>query len=115
MTILTWIGLAMLLQTVQVISQSSKLLFKPELDPASWPFLWDQNTLYDSERSYDMNLRRIKRSSLVLNSQSQTVDTCQAKVEVITPYYATSAKGKLRKVVNSELMQQAVQVEICSR
>lgn len=47
--------------------------------------------------------------------QAQLTDACPSKVELITPYYATNSKGKLRTLVHSELMQQAIQVETCQR
>lgn len=64
--------------------------------------------------------RRLKRStsssnnnSNNLNNQNKFIDACQSKMEVLTPYYATNSKGQLRTIVNSELMQQAIQVETC--
>lgn len=44
---------------------------------------------------------------------SQVQDACPSRMEIITPFYATNAKGKLRTLVHSELMQQAIQVETC--
>lgn len=63
-------------------------------------------------------LTRRKRSAAIMNQVSNSqkyVDACQSKMEVLTPYYATNSKGKLRTIVNSELMQQAIQVETCVR
>lgn len=48
-------------------------------------------------------------------SQTSLMDACPSKVELITPYYATNSRGKLRTLVHSELMQQAIQVETCLR
>lgn len=87
------------------------------------PLVWNPNSLYDSNLDASNGLekslissRRFKRS--VSSSQSQPisfVDACQSRVEVITPFHATNSKGKLRTVVNSELMQQAIQIETCLR
>lgn len=85
------------------------------------PLVWDSNTLYDSNKESNivhLSVTRKKRSPSSASSQQnsqQVVDACQSKMEVITPYYATNSKGKLRTIVNSELMQQAIQVENCIR
>lgn len=69
------------------------------------------------ESSQVISLSSRQRRSINPNSQTQTqmVDSCQSKMEIITPYYATNSKGKLRTILNSELMQQAIQVETCAR
>uniref|UniRef100_A0A6G1SAN3 Spaetzle domain-containing protein n=1 Tax=Aceria tosichella TaxID=561515 RepID=A0A6G1SAN3_9ACAR len=68
--------------------------------------------VFNTESLYKAHHHRLKRSS---PSESQKfVDACQSRMEVLTPYYATNSKGKLRTIVNSELMQQAIQVETCS-
>ncbi|KAG9511327.1 Frequenin-1 [Fragariocoptes setiger] len=41
------------------------------------------------------------------------VDSCESILEVVTPYWATNSAGKIRAVVNSQHMQQAIQQEIC--
>lgn len=90
------------------------------------PLVLDPNTLYDRTRvaasgNMIQPATRFKRStsngkSLPTQEANQiVVDACQAKVELLTPYYATNSKGKLRTVVNSALMQQAIQVETCVR
>lgn len=81
------------------------------------PIVWNTNSLYKLNKnpnSVSLTNRR-KRSTNSQNQQSQFVDACQSKMEILTPYYATNSKGKLRTVVNSELMQQAIQVETCIR
>lgn len=89
------------------------------------PLVLNLNTLYEKNRLAVTN--RFKRSTAATVAQTTTanqqqplaaqqlVDACQSKVEVITPYSATNSKGKLRSVVNSALMQQAIQVETCVR
>lgn len=91
------------------------------------PIILNTNTLYDHnlasggiEKFYNFNVKRFKRSNnepqtMLPSSIGNFVDACQSKLEVITPFYATNSKGKLRTVVNSELMQQAIQIETCSR
>lgn len=88
------------------------------------PLVWNSNSLYDSSlasASYQSSghTKRVRRSPTgseqVHPALPALVDACQSKLEVITPLYATNAKGKLRTVVNSELMQQAIQVETCLR
>lgn len=69
------------------------------------PIVFNTNSLYKSHG-------RLKRSP---TKNQRFVDACQSKMEVLTPYYATNSKGKLRTIVNSELMQQAIQVETCVR
>lgn len=114
--VLTCITLIILIRSVLAdFPDLSTDLLKDQRTSSDWRFLWDQGSLYSSERSFDQLHRRTKRSNVPPSSSSQVVDACQSKVEVITPYYATNAKGNLRKIVNSELMQQAVQVETCSR
>lgn len=77
------------------------------------PVVWDPNSLYKKVDTHQM-VRR-KRSTSSDHREQQVVDACQSKVEILTPYYANNSKGKLRTIVNSELMQQAVQVETCVR
>lgn len=83
--------------------------------------VWDINSLYKNQATIYNSRVRNKRSltnsklSSSLQNQNQVVDSCQSKMEILTPYYATNSKGKLRTVVNSELMQQAIQVETCIR
>lgn len=82
------------------------------------PVVWDTNSLYktrDEQQSHRSHTGRWKRSTLGSTGQQQLVDACESKMEVLTPYYATNSQGKLRTVINSELMQQAIQVETCSR
>lgn len=90
------------------------------------PIIYDENLLYENElkRQNIQNAPKRNKRATIQHSNSyssqskehhQLVDACQSKLEVLTPYYATNSKGKLRVVVNSELMQQAIQVETCVR
>lgn len=79
--------------------------------------IFNTDSLYTPNANhYSANLNRAKRSTGATgNHQQQFVDACQSKMEVLTPYHATNSKGKVRTIVNSELMQQAIQVETCAR
>ena len=87
------------------------------------PLVWDAKSLYKREIADSKPIasggERFKRSPLTSSAdskqQQQSVDACQSKLEVLNPYYATNSKGQLRTIVNSELIQQAVQVETCLR
>lgn len=57
--------------------------------------------------------KRRSEHELPAKPASGLVDACQSQMQVITPYYARNSKAKLRVVVNTELMQQAIQVETC--
>lgn len=107
-------------QTEKVLSQPTESIYKTKNFETSFrdPVVWDLNSLY--KNSNTNNLSRLKRAATNTHSnqnqlQQPVVDACQSKMEVLTPYYASNSKGQLRTVVNSELMQQAVQVETCVR
>lgn len=71
--------------------------------------------VFNSDSLYTSHHERHKRSAASVTPNSKLVDACQSRMEVMTPYYATNSRGKLRTIVNSELMQQAIQVETCLR
>lgn len=93
------------------LGQSESALFDPlVMDPGS---LYSANTATRGGTT-----SRRKRSPSMVSAQAESakyVDACQSKMEVLTPYYATNSKGKLRTVVNTELMQQAIQIETCQQ
>lgn len=109
------VGAILLLQVVTNISVDAQNSLKISESNFKDPKIWDVNSLYMSSKLMT-NLRN-KRSiaPVTATANSQTVDACQSKMEIITPYHATNSKGKLRTIVNSELMQQAIQVETCVR
>lgn len=41
------------------------------------------------------------------------VDTCESAVEIVTPYWASNSAGKIRAIVNTQHLQQAIQQEVC--
>lgn len=105
--------------TTFVISLNLKSVIQatnPDQSSLRDPIIWDTNSLYKNyANNYNAPVRN-KRSLASSSPQNQqVVDACQSKMEVLTPYYATNSKGKLRNVVNSELIQQAIQVETCAR
>lgn len=42
------------------------------------------------------------------------VDSCESKVEVVTPYWASNSVGKTRAIVNTEHFEQAIHQEVCT-
>lgn len=42
------------------------------------------------------------------------VDACEAKVEIVTPYWFKNSAGKVRAIVNTEHFEQAIHQEVCS-
>lgn len=49
----------------------------------------------------------------VTNMFYYRVDTCESAVEIVTPYWASNSAGKIRAIVNTQHLQQAVQQEVC--
>ena len=41
------------------------------------------------------------------------VDSCESRVEVTTPFWATNSNGKVRAIVNDKQFEQAIHQEIC--
>ncbi|XP_037084505.1 protein spaetzle 3-like [Pollicipes pollicipes] len=41
------------------------------------------------------------------------VDSCESKVEIITPYWAANSAGDIRAIVNTKHFPQAIHQEIC--
>lgn len=80
--------------------------------------IFDAKSLYKPQNPANpiIQLQQTRRKrSAATERQQQLVDACESKMEVLTPYYATNSKGLLRTIVNTELMQQSVQVETCLR
>ncbi|CAG0911134.1 unnamed protein product, partial [Cyprideis torosa] len=46
-------------------------------------------------------------------SNSNRVDVCESKVEIVTPYWASNSAGKIRAIVNTQHFEQAIHQEIC--
>ena len=43
-----------------------------------------------------------------------SVDACESKVEIVTPYWASNSAGKIRAIVNTQHFEQAIHQEVCS-
>ncbi|GIX87940.1 protein spaetzle 3 [Caerostris extrusa] len=41
------------------------------------------------------------------------IDACESSVEIVTPYWASNSAGKLRAIVNTQHLQQAIHQEVC--
>ncbi|XP_076360674.1 protein spaetzle 3-like isoform X2 [Tachypleus tridentatus] len=41
------------------------------------------------------------------------VDACESTVEIVTPYWASNSAGKIRAIINTKHLQQAIQQEVC--
>lgn len=46
-------------------------------------------------------------------SDSTKTDSCNSAVEIVTPYWASNSAGKIRAIVNTQHLQQAIQQEVC--
>lgn len=42
------------------------------------------------------------------------VDICEAKLEVMTPFWAANSAGKTRAIVNTMHFEQAIHTETCA-
>lgn len=45
---------------------------------------------------------------------SSSVDACESKVEIVTPYWASNSAGKIRAIVNTQHFEQAIHQEVCT-
>ncbi|XP_037078648.1 protein spaetzle 3-like isoform X1 [Pollicipes pollicipes] len=62
--------------------------------------------------------RRHKRQSVppppkIEKGSKHLVDSCESKIELVTPYWAANSAGKIRAVVNTKHFPQAIHQEIC--
>ncbi|XP_050548712.1 protein spaetzle 3 [Daktulosphaira vitifoliae] len=48
-------------------------------------------------------------------TDSGRIDSCESKVEVVTPYWAANSVGKTRAIVNTEHFEQAIHQEVCTK
>lgn len=55
---------------------------------------------------------RVPRSSYEEFNDNR-IDSCESNVEIVTPYWAANSAGKIRAVVNTQHLQQAIQQEVC--
>ncbi|KAI2796193.1 hypothetical protein BLOT_016005, partial [Blomia tropicalis] len=61
----------------------------------------------------DRKVKRAKRSIGPSPLTNNKVDSCQSSVEIVTPYWASNSGGKIRAIVNTQHLQQAIQQEVC--
>jgi hypothetical protein len=61
--------------------------------------------------------KNVRPGVLDMNSNcscfAHSVDACQSKTEVVTPYWASNSAGKIRAIVNTQHFEQAIYQEIC--
>ncbi|KAH9419729.1 hypothetical protein DERP_001559 [Dermatophagoides pteronyssinus] len=57
--------------------------------------------------------RRSRRSIKPKLLSGNKIDSCESTVEIVTPYWASNSAGKIRAIVNTQHLQQAIQQEIC--
>ncbi|KAF7488957.1 hypothetical protein SSS_07652 [Sarcoptes scabiei] len=62
---------------------------------------------------YDGQHRRVRRSITPKPSSSNKIDSCESASEIVTPYWASNSAGKIRAIVNTQHLQQAIQQEVC--
>ena len=62
---------------------------------------------------FQINIRdsKCQKSYLFLDFR---LDSCESKIEVVTPYWASNSAGKIRAIVNTEHFEQAIHQEICT-
>ena len=51
---------------------------------------------------------------LLFRIYAVSVDACESKVEIVTPYWASNSAGKIRAIVNTQHFEQAIHQEVCS-
>jgi hypothetical protein len=71
-----------------------------------------KHALYDGTPITN-NKKRTKRFSSNSFNDDTKVDTCESAVEIVTPYWASNSGGKIRAIVNTQHLQQAIQQEVC--
>ncbi|XP_046916007.2 protein spaetzle 3 isoform X2 [Dermatophagoides farinae] len=67
------------------------------------------SSFHDHHSGHHRSRRSIKPKLLSGNK----VDSCESTVEIVTPYWASNSAGKIRAIVNTQHLQQAIQQEVC--
>ncbi|CAH1108478.1 unnamed protein product [Psylliodes chrysocephalus] len=80
------------------------LHFDPGPDPVK-----TTEKLFAKSRSPRQNFRNNQ------SSESGRIDTCESKIEIVTPYWASNSAGKIRAIVNTQHFEQAIHQEVCAR
>ncbi|XP_071038441.1 protein spaetzle 3 isoform X1 [Parasteatoda tepidariorum] len=83
--------------------------FGNEDDNNTPAFKFDQFETYDGHPVHSRN----KRARTAFGASPNKVDACESAVEIVTPYWASNSAGKIRAIVNTQHLQQAIQQEVC--
>ena len=74
----------------------------------------DATVNYYNTNNYNNKVKRVKRTSFSSKfNDHNKIDTCESAVEIVTPYWASNSAGKIRAIVNTQHLQQAIQQEVC--
>lgn len=71
----------------------------------------DSFETYDGKTIHVRSKRASPKNSF--SSSTNKVDACESVVEIVTPYWASNSAGKLRAIVNTQHLQQAIHQEVC--
>ena len=74
-------------------------MFGNMLDPSVFHY-----ETFDGQKIHHRGKRSTKNSQ-----SSNKVDACESTVEIVTPYWASNSQGKIRAIVNTQHLQQAIQ------
>ncbi|XP_003743230.1 protein spaetzle 3 [Galendromus occidentalis] len=58
-------------------------------------------------------LHHLGKRSAEAGQSPKKLDACESTVEIVTPYWASNSQGKIRAIVNTQHLQQAIQQEVC--
>ncbi|GFY55631.1 protein spaetzle 3 [Trichonephila inaurata madagascariensis] len=72
----------------------------------------DSFETYDGKKIHVRSKRASPKNTFSAAS-SNKVDACESAVEIVTPYWASNSAGKLRAIVNTQHLQQAIHQEVC--
>ncbi|XP_068215967.1 protein spaetzle 3-like [Palaemon carinicauda] len=67
------------------------------------------------ESFFELIRNRRQTSPGNANPNSDRVDSCESKVEIVTPFWANNSAGKVRAIVNTNEFSQAIHQEICTK
>lgn len=75
------------------------------------------STFYKEDTYFTAKAYAKRQTSLPKTSinDSGRIDTCESKLEVVTPYWGSNSAGKLRAIVNTQHFEQAIHQEMCSK
>ncbi|XP_071039970.1 protein spaetzle 3-like [Parasteatoda tepidariorum] len=73
----------------------------------------DSFETYDGKKIRVRPKRAASRNSYT--AASNKVDACESAIEIVTPYWSSNSAGKLRAIVNTQHLQQAIHQEVCQQ